>query len=179
MSTHQFIMKYIRELNDCKPVEVKHNPVTRSSVRKPRWIRPPENFAKIRFDGAVNRANDEGSFNAVCRDGDGNYLGSSVIRCTGLTDPATLEALACREALALAQDLSLSHVIVASDSKGVVQDIKLGIGGMYATIVKEIRETMELFQECTVIFEGRETNQEAHSLAKHAFGLDELYPYEH
>ena len=86
----------------------------------------------------------------------------------------------------------LSHVIVASDCKGVVQDIKLGIGGMYGTIVREMRETMELFQQCTVIFEGRETNQEAHSLAKHAFGLDpghhvwpinpprfELYPYEH
>ena len=66
----------------------------------------------------------------------------------------------------------LSHVIVASDCKGVVQDIKLGIGGMYAIIVKEIRETMELFQQCSFIFEGRETNQEAHSLAKHAFGLD-------
>ena len=147
MSTHQFIMKYIWKLNDHKPIVVKNTPVVRSSVMKPRWIRPPENFAKIRVDGAVNRANDEGSFSAVCRDGDGTFLGSSVIRCAGITVPATLEALACREALALAQDLSLSHVIVASDSKVVVQDIKLGIGEMYATIVKEIRETMELFHQ--------------------------------
>ena len=88
-----------------------------------------------------------------------------------ITDPATLEALACREALALAHDLSLSHIILPSDNKGVVQDIKLGIGGMYAIIVKEIRETMELFQQCSFIFEGRETNIEAHSLAKHTLGL--------
>lgn len=34
-------------------------------------------------------------------------------------DSAILEALACREALFLALDLSLSHVIIASDCKGV------------------------------------------------------------
>ena len=51
MSTHQFIMKYIRELNECKPAEVKNNPVPRSNVKKPRWIRLLENFAKIRVDG--------------------------------------------------------------------------------------------------------------------------------
>ena len=151
-TTHHFVMKYIRELNDCKPKEVQHTPATRSTIRKPRWIRPPVNFAKIRVDGAVNRANEEGAYSAVCREYNGNYLGSLVIKCAGLTDPTTLEALACREALALAQDLSLSHVVVASDNKGVVQDINLGIGGMYATIVKENRDTVELFQQCTFIF---------------------------
>ena len=68
----------------------------------------------------------------------GKYLGASAVRHTGINDPATLEALACREALSLALDLSLSHVLVASDCKEVVADIHKGTGGLYASIVKEI-----------------------------------------
>lgn len=111
-------------------------------------------------------------YSAVCMDYDGNYLGASAIRCACVTDTVTLEALACREALALTLDMSLSHAVIASDCKGVVQDINQGIGGMYASIVKEVNATSELLQHCTFIFEGRGTNHEAHSLAKHALGLD-------
>ena len=90
----------------------------------------------------------------------------------GVTDPATLEALACREALALAADLGLARIIVASDCQGVVKDIKNRTGGAYASTTREIVEKSATFDSCTFIFEGRATNIEAHSLAKHAFGLD-------
>lgn len=89
-----------------------------------------------------------------------------------MSDPTTLEALACREAMALALDLALPQVIIACDSQGVVKDINQGIGGSYAAVVKEINATSEQFQQCTFIFEGRGTNLEAHSLAKHVFGMD-------
>jgi ribonuclease HI len=51
-------------------------------------------------------------------------MGVSSIRCVGITDPTALEVIACREALPLAQDLSLTHVIIASDSQEVVTNIK-------------------------------------------------------
>ena len=124
------------------------------------------------MDGAVAKNLNEGTFSAVCRDSSGTYLGASVIRCRGITDPTTLEALACHEALALAIDLALSHVLVASDCQGVVHDIKNNTGGTYVSIVKEIMETSRTFHVCTFIFEGSESYFEAHSLAKHAFGLD-------
>ena len=101
----------------------------------------------------------------------GKYLGASAVRHTGINDPATLEALACREALSLALDLSLSHVLVASDCKEVVADIHKGTGGRYASIVKEIISQGLQFPACSFIFEGRETNFEVHSLAKHTLGL--------
>ncbi|KAE8812314.1 Aspartic proteinase nepenthesin-2 [Hordeum vulgare] len=94
------------------------------------------------------------------------------MRIPGVRDPPTLEALACCEALALASDLALSHVIIASDCQVVVLDIKKQIGGIYASIAKEIVDTARTFNDCTFIFEGRASNLETHSLAKHAFGLD-------
>ena len=111
-------------------------------------------------------------FSTICRDSSGQFLGASAIKIQGVTEPATLEALACREALALASDLALSDFIVSTDCQGVADDIKHGTGGTYASIVKEISETSRDFHQCTFIFEGRSTNIEAHSLAKHAFGLD-------
>lgn len=39
------------------------------------------------------------AISAICRDEHGFYLGSSAMNYHGMTDPNTLEALACREAL--------------------------------------------------------------------------------
>lgn len=79
--------------------------------------------AKIRVDGVLSRVAVEGSVSAVCWDSQGHYLGSSAMKIPGVNDPATLETLACREAMALALDLGLTHVIIACDNKGVVRDI--------------------------------------------------------
>ena len=57
----------------------------------------------------------EGTYSAACKDSTEKYLGSSSIKCQGVTDPTSLEALACREELPLALDLSLADIQVASD----------------------------------------------------------------
>jgi hypothetical protein len=50
---------------------------------------------------------------AFCRDHNGNYLGASSVVFYGINDPATLEVLACREALALVEDLALNKLLIA------------------------------------------------------------------
>ena len=134
-------MKYIRELEECRPKKMQQVANTSSNNAISRWVHPPEGIAKIRVDGAVSRSAKEGTYSAICRDHDGKYLVSSAIKVSGIMDPGTLETLACREALALALDLGLPNVLVASDCKVMVNDIKLGTGGMYESIVKEIRNT--------------------------------------
>ena len=66
---------------------------------------PPLGFAKIHVDAACRRGLG-GSSAAVCRDANGNFLGSSALVIQGVDDPEILETIACREALALAQDLN-------------------------------------------------------------------------
>ena len=84
-----------------------------------------------------------------------------------MTNPTALETLAIREALELARDLSLLHVIIASDCKDVFTHIQKDTGGMYANIVKEILVTSRQFTSCSFISKGQDTNIEAHSLTKH------------
>jgi ribonuclease HI len=98
-------------------------------------------------------------------------LGSSAIIFQGVTDPPSLEALACREALSLATDLSTQRVCVASDCKQVVNDIAVDSGDFYAPSIKEILVDRLEFEKSTFIHEGRKSNSEAHSLAQHALSL--------
>ena len=108
----------------------------------------------------------------VCRDRDqqGNYLGSSSLVIAGVDDPVILETIACREALALAEDLNLNNLIIASDAKQVVSDISKSRMGRNATIIHEIRSRASSFV-CNFIFEGRAANRDAHNLVKYSLSL--------
>ena len=123
-------------------------------------------YAKIHVDAGV-RFERGGSAAAICRDDQGFYLGSSALVTYGICDPAVLEAIACREALALAEDLNLQQFIIASDCKQVVSDIQKGTRGRYGTIISEIKLSATTFN-CNFVWEGRAVNYEAHRLAKFA-----------
>jgi hypothetical protein len=133
----------------------------------PRWIPPSDGLAKANVDGVVSVADSLGAAAVVFHSMDGTYIGSSVIVFPRIPDPPSLEALACREALALAEDLSL----VASDCRQVIDDISEDTGGQYASIVKEISIHKLAFNNVIFTFERRESNKDAHSLARFALGL--------
>jgi hypothetical protein len=97
--------------------------------------------------------------------------GASTLTISGLDNPATLEVVACRKALALAQDLSLSRVCVASDCLEVIRNLQQPYMGAYSIIVDEIKETKTLFSSVSFRHEGRSNNGEAHRLARSAVSL--------
>lgn len=129
-------------------------------------------FSKLNADGAVSRNGVDGSVVVVCRDDHGVYLGSSAIKFRCISDPATLEALACREAQALADDLLLWRILVASDCLWVVNDISRNAGGSYGAIIREIGARAVSFDVCHFKHEHRINNAEAHRLAKFTLSLD-------
>ena len=108
---------------------------------------------------------------ALCRDENGNYLGSSAVFYEGVIDPTVLETFSCREGLALAEDLDVHDVVLASDCEGVVNDINWGTSGPNAAITHEIIARSSGFSSCKFIFERRNFNLEVHNLAKYAYNL--------
>ncbi|KAK1647535.1 hypothetical protein QYE76_065340 [Lolium multiflorum] len=108
----------------------KGTPRVRSS--HPRWIAPPEGFAKFNVDAAVAKNTGGGAQGVVCRSAGGVFLGASSLVVAGISDPAILEALACREALALAEDLNIQKMVVASDCLQVINNIHGDFGGSYS-----------------------------------------------
>jgi len=108
------------------------------------------------------------SLAAVARDSSGCYLGASTLVFAGVSDPEILEVLACREGLALANDLLIQQARVASDCLNAVRSIQTGGMGTYSHITQEIKARVEDFLKIEFIHERRESNTEAHNLAKSA-----------
>ena len=126
---------------------------------------------KINVDAGVAEGMNRGTAAALCRDREGAYLGSSMLVFEGLMDPTTLEAIACREGLALAQDLGVNHLQIALDCKKVINHIYQRAGGDHGSIVREILQTSTLFAACNILFEPRESNFVAHRLARFGISL--------
>ena len=89
----------------------------------------------------------------------------------GLTDPASLEAHARSEALALARDLNLQDLVIASDSAEVISNIKSAGSPSYAPIPREIQTSSNNFSSVDFRFESRCNNFEVHMLVKGAASL--------
>jgi len=60
---------------------------------------------------------------AVARDEGGNFWGASALVMEGYTDAEVVEAVACREGLALGSDFGLQAVSVSSDCANAVRSI--------------------------------------------------------
>ena len=170
LSTHLFVTRFIAELDQLQEPSASHAIMNSDAIHSAR-VPPAEGCAKINADGGISLDHNVGVVAAICRDREGNYMGSSILVVQGATDPATIEALACREAQALARDLSLQHIQMASDCKQVVSHIKQGAEGNYAGIIREVTETMSFFTACNFMFEPRTSNFEAHRLARYGITL--------
>lgn len=139
LSTHLFVKHFISELD----VTAKAKPDKKGRVQQgPRhqsWIKLPTGFIKLNVDGAVSKQGNRGSVAAVCRDDRDHYLGSSSVTYVSIVDAPTLEALACGEALALADDLITTGILVSSDCQSVIKDIAKNSGGQHVAIIREIK----------------------------------------
>jgi ribonuclease HI len=80
--------------------------------------------------------------------------------------------MACREALALAQDLQLRKIVVATDCLSVVNHISTAYAGKYSMVLDEIKAVSSLFDRVLFKHESRESNYEAHRLARSAVSAE-------
>ena len=92
-------------------------------------------------------------------------MGASVMVNDGVLDPEYVEAMACREALVLRQDLNLRAAVVASDCANVVRSVEEGSRGMSSMVIEEIRRMKMTAGEVSFRYERREANFDAHNIA--------------
>ncbi|KAI5003835.1 hypothetical protein ZWY2020_030995 [Hordeum vulgare] len=170
MKTPSFVQFYISGLVQiAKPVR-SIRPAT-SRIATQQWLAPPEGVVKINVDGAVARNIHGGAVAAVCRDHSGMYLGASAVVYRGIVDHFLLETFACREALALADDLLVTNLKVPSDCLRIVNDINKVTEGPHSAVIHEIKIHRDIFPLCYFVHELWSINFEAHNLAKSACNM--------
>ena len=91
----------------------------------------------------------------------------------GRLEPGMVEAIACKQGLALASDLVLRDFRLPCDNVGVIRSIREGSMGSYGHMVQEIRARPHEFNFVDFVHEGRQSNFEAHVLARSSV-YDEL-----
>ena len=77
-----------------------------------------------------------------------------------------MEAIACREGLALASDLVIRRFWLASDHINVVRNIRGEGKGTYGHIVQETMAASSSFVASEFVHEGRASNGDAHLVAR-------------
>lgn len=165
LSTYAFVESMIRDL---EVASVRCTPQTSNQSRSqvPRWIAPPAGVVKINVDVAVRKQGNVGAAAAVCRSDAGQYLGASALVMLGSSDPAVLEAVACREALTLARDLHLTRIRVDSDCLEGIKCMEGEYRGKFSVILQEIKLRAADFALVEFVHERRNSNKEAHGLAR-------------
>ncbi|CAA0830025.1 Unknown protein [Striga hermonthica] len=84
----------------------------------------------------------------------------------GISSPEVAEAIACREGLALARDLGMLNITIASDCANVVKSLQGPGMSSYGHIVREIKMEMASFTKANFVHEGRNSNGDAHNVAR-------------
>lgn len=84
-----------------------------------------------------------------------------------------MEALAIREGVTQALRRDIRRVQITSDCKWLTDEINNegNSRSRAAPIIFDIKTSLTFFEESLVLFEGRQTNNDAHACAKHAFKM--------
>jgi hypothetical protein len=122
---------------------------------------------KINVDAAVKKTCKSGAIAAVCRAMNRDFLGASSVVVHGIGDPAALTAMACREALALAADLNIQKMGIASDHcLEVTNSFKGDYFGIFISVINKIKFGSCEFAEVEFVHERRTSNMKTHGLAQ-------------
>ncbi|CAD6236843.1 unnamed protein product [Miscanthus lutarioriparius] len=135
---------------------------------EPCWERPPLEWFKCNADGAFYDQQWKGATGVVLRDDSGVFVRGIAKWYEHCLDALTMEALACRDGLAMALQLGIQKVWLESDCQEVVRlwQVRDQQRSSVMSILKEIKELSTLFQEFKFSFPSRSCNRVAHALAK-------------
>lgn len=95
-------------------------------------------------------------------------------RYEGVTDPLSIELLACRDALAMAQEMGLQQVEIETDCQEIQRLWEAPQKSTGFHLIREMKEMSTLFQGFKLRFASRLTNSVAHRLARHSLQLSVL-----
>ena len=136
-----------------------------------RWVKPDPNFVKLNVDASFHVDVGAGATAAVLRDDHGNFIAAQGIYVDRGADVITMEAMAMRDGLMMANSLGFHNVEAESDSLDVINFCtgRLQWWDAVAAIFAECLDTATSigrvrFKHCL-----RATNSVAHMIARHSF----------
>jgi ribonuclease HI len=171
LSTFNMVNRLLDELETLEKYQMKGMCQQLKKVNIRHCMAPESGQFKVNNDAAVARTSCIGTVGAICRDNHGNFIAASALTIPNITELETLEAMACVEALALAENCGIKNLTVTSNCLNVIKNIKETTRCPYMMMLQDLKVRSKCFDYVPFAHEGRESNREAHCLAKHACTL--------
>jgi ribonuclease HI len=138
---------------------------------KAQWSKSEPRFMKLNVDAAYYDDSRSGSFGAVIRDYQGNFMGAKCGLILSVASASMVEAIAMREGLMLANSMGINRLIAESDSTETVEACT-GEARWWNELAAFYADCTDIYSSiCTVRFKycPKEANQVAHEIAKFSF----------
>jgi ribonuclease HI len=134
------------------------------------WQKPPQGWYKCNVDAGFRIESSKTSSGWCLRDHMGRFIRAATTWRDGICSIIEGESLALLEALLALQQQGLTHVIIESDSKSVVDAIQHVRGGSseFSLIISQINNILFCNPNFVVKFIKRQANMVAHTLARAA-----------
>lgn len=120
---------------------------------------------KINVDVAISKNLGRASVTAIAWNSSGFFLGVSAMVTDGITDLEIMEAIACREGLALVSDLALQKFQLASNNANMIRSLQVVNLEAYGQILQEMTARSKEFRKRDFVHESRMSNVDAHHIA--------------
>ncbi|KAK9950806.1 hypothetical protein M0R45_006274 [Rubus argutus] len=149
-----------------------HDPIISVIVEVNHWVPPPNSYTKVNCDAAWNANTCRAGLGILIRDCSGSLVG-------GLTRPNScgsvliVESEAILEGMKLAKELNVSKLVVESDSKVVIANLRQSsstVNWRICPIIRAIRLLGSSFHHIRWDWIPREENRAAHVAASLAIG---------
>ncbi|KAF7830887.1 ribonuclease H [Senna tora] len=144
-----------------------------------KWIKPTDPFIKLNVDIALKQ-DGVGAVGGVFRDHEGLCVGAFSGKVPSMGDVTLMEALGMRKGIEVARDGGITHIIVESDSKLVVDMLHSPCTheSRLSAVCKSIIELCKQFSDCDIRWVPRVCNSSAHRMARLAlnFNDDKVWP---
>ncbi|KAK6164142.1 hypothetical protein DH2020_001006 [Rehmannia glutinosa] len=165
----QMATKLLREFQDREKMgfERTHNCHPDSA-----WMKPPLGTIKLNVDASIKKGSGMG-IRAVLRDHEGKVIDSLTNHFSPEYPIDIAETIACREGMLLARTTQCSNLLIETDCLHLAQSINNNQEDLsyLGNIIEDIRSYRSSFSSVSFSYIPRETNNLAHSLARHALTL--------
>ncbi|XP_071926981.1 uncharacterized protein [Coffea arabica] len=137
------------------------------------WQPPPGSFLCLNTDAAIKKNEAKVGWGVVARCSKGKLRGAWAGSEDRKGIPAVEEAMAIRKALIFAKRNGWMNIIVQSDCKGIIDQIREGNlnDHLAGAVLFDIEVLSKGFSSCLFSFIKREGNSVSHQLAKFALDL--------
>lgn len=134
----------------------------------PVWKRPNLGWIKCNVDGSFDNVNSEGATGVVLRDHHGWFVQGRAVWQDHAPDGPTMEALALKDGLLLAQQCRVRQVCAEIDCLRMLQlwEKPNTQRSVITPILLDIKEISRSFDEFTLVYAKRLCNRVAHNCAR-------------